>query len=361
MRVAIAGGTGVVGRLTVEAIRGSGHEAVVLARSTGVELVSGNGLAEALAGADAVIDVSNIAGTRASVVSEFFEATSRNLMRASAQARVRHIVTLSIIGVDRIPFGYYQGKLRQEKVLAESRVPVSILRAAQFHEFPGQYLARSSRRFVVVPRWRTQPVAAREVATALAALATGSPVPVSPTRVSPTRVSPTPVSQPQCRQPWYRSWRGQGRRTWRTCCARSSPRGASDGGSSSCGSPAPRARRWRRAADCPAPARAWERGRSPSGCASDGQAASSRRAGSPGEPGSPGSLGHPRRHHHPGGQRHPASPLLVTVRGERLRPAGRGVQPGAAPAGPRRVRDPRQSRRRRGRRGRLLVAARRRS
>jgi uncharacterized protein YbjT (DUF2867 family) len=182
MKVAVAGGTGVVGRLTVEAVRGNGDEPVVLARSTGVELVSGNGLAQALAGAGAVIDVSNIAATRASVVSEFFEATSRNLMRAADQAGVGHIVALSIVGVDHVPFGYYEGKLRQEEVLAASPVPVSILRAAQFHEFPGQYLARSSGRFVVVPKWRTQPVAAREVATALAALAAlppGSPVAMS--------------------------------------------------------------------------------------------------------------------------------------------------------------------------------------
>ncbi|HEX3955887.1 MAG TPA: NAD(P)H-binding protein [Trebonia sp.] len=184
MKVAVAGGTGVVGRLTVEAVRGNGDEPVVLARSTAVELVSGNGLAESLAGAGAVIDVSNIASTRASVVSEFFEATSRNLMRAAAQAGVRHLVALSIVGVDHVPFGYYEGKLRQEEVLAGSPVPVSILRAAQFHEFPGQYLARSSGRFVVVPKWRTQPVAAREVAAALAALATELPVPMSPVSMS---------------------------------------------------------------------------------------------------------------------------------------------------------------------------------
>ncbi|HEY6786260.1 MAG TPA: NAD(P)H-binding protein [Trebonia sp.] len=189
MKVAVAGGTGVVGRLTVEAVRGNGDEPVVLARSTGVELVSGNGLAEALAGIDAVIDVSNIASTRASVVSEFFEATSRNLMRAAAQAGVRHLVALSIVGVDHVPFGYYEGKLRQEEVLAGSPVPVSILRAAQFHEFPGQYLARSSGRFVVVPKWRTQPVAAREVATALAALATELPVAMSPVAASPVLMS----------------------------------------------------------------------------------------------------------------------------------------------------------------------------
>jgi uncharacterized protein YbjT (DUF2867 family) len=175
MKVAVAGGTGVVGRLTTEALAGYGADGVVLARSKGIDLVTGDGLADALAGVGAVIDVTNVASARASVVSEFFETTSRNLMRAAEQARVRHIVALSIIGVDRVSFGYYQGKLHQEEALRSSPVPVSILRAAQFHEFPGQYMAGTSGPFVVVPRWRVQPVAAREVAAALARLAVGAP------------------------------------------------------------------------------------------------------------------------------------------------------------------------------------------
>jgi uncharacterized protein YbjT (DUF2867 family) len=179
MKVAVAGGTGVVGRRAVSALREAGHEPAVLARSTGVDLAgegaSQDALAAALAGCDAVIDVSNISAAKAAVASAFFEAVSRNLMRAAATAGVGHIVTLSIIGIDRVPFGYYQGKLRQEAVLSESPVPVSILRAAQFHEFPEQYLARFTGRFVVVPRWRVQPVAAREVGAELARLAGGAP------------------------------------------------------------------------------------------------------------------------------------------------------------------------------------------
>src|ERR1035441_5817203 len=100
-------------------------------------------------------------------------------MRTAAVAGVRHIVALSIIGIDRVPYGYYQGKLRQEKVLQESPVPVSILRAAQFHEFPGQYLAKLPGPVVIVPRWRAQPVAAREVGAALARIAAGDPVAMS--------------------------------------------------------------------------------------------------------------------------------------------------------------------------------------
>jgi uncharacterized protein YbjT (DUF2867 family) len=179
MKIAVAGGTGVAGRWTVEALRAGGHEVIVIARSAGADLVTGDGLDTALAGVDAVIDATNVTSTGKKATSEFFEATARTLMRTAAAAGVRHIVALSIIGIDRVPYGYYQGKLRQEKVLQESPVPVSILRAAQFHEFPGQYLAKMPGPVVIVPRWRAQPVAAREVGAALARIAAGDPVPMS--------------------------------------------------------------------------------------------------------------------------------------------------------------------------------------
>ncbi|MGH3295215.1 MAG: SDR family oxidoreductase [Trebonia sp.] len=179
MKIAVAGGTGVVGRWTVEALRDGGHEAIVIARSAGIDLVTGDGLDDALAGVEAVVDVTNTASTGKRASSEFFEATAQTLMRATAAAGVRHIVVLSIIGIDRVPYGYYQGKLHQEKIFHESPVPVSILRAAQFHEFPGQYLAKMPGPVVIVPRWRAQPVAAREVGAALARIAGGDPVPMS--------------------------------------------------------------------------------------------------------------------------------------------------------------------------------------
>jgi uncharacterized protein YbjT (DUF2867 family) len=179
MKIAVAGGTGVAGRWAVEAVRGDGHEAIVIARSAGADLVTGVGLEAALAGVDAVIDATNTTSSGRRASSEFFEATARTLMRTAALAGVRHIVALSIIGIDRVPYGYYQGKLRQEQVLAESPVPVSILRAAQFHEFAGQYLATMPGPVVLVPRWRAQPVAAREVGAALARIAVGDPVAMS--------------------------------------------------------------------------------------------------------------------------------------------------------------------------------------
>jgi uncharacterized protein YbjT (DUF2867 family) len=179
MKIAVAGGTGVAGRWTVEALRADGHEAIVIARSAGCDLVTGAGLDAALAGVDAVIDATNVASSGRKRSSAFFESTARTLMRAAAAAGVRHIVALSIIGLDRVPYGYYQGKLRQEQVLAQSPVPVSVLRAAQFHEFPGQYLATMRGPVVLVPRWRAQPVAAREVGAALARIAAGQPVAMS--------------------------------------------------------------------------------------------------------------------------------------------------------------------------------------
>ena len=179
MKVAVAGGTGVAGRWAVEALRAGGHEATVIARSAGVDLVTGNGLEAALAGIDAVIDATNVTSMGKRASTEFFEATARTLTRTAAGAGVRHIVALSIIGIDRVPYGYYQGKVRQEQVLQESPVPVSILRAAQFHEFPGQYLAKLPGPVVIVPRWRAQPVAAREVGAALASIAAGEPVAMS--------------------------------------------------------------------------------------------------------------------------------------------------------------------------------------
>ena len=114
MKIAVAGGTGVAGRWTVEALRAAGHEAIVISRSAGVNLVTGDGLESALAGVDAVIDATNVKSSGKRASSEFFEATARTLMRTAAAAGVRHIVALSIIGLDRVPYGYYQGTLRQE-------------------------------------------------------------------------------------------------------------------------------------------------------------------------------------------------------------------------------------------------------
>jgi uncharacterized protein YbjT (DUF2867 family) len=179
MKIAVAGGTGVAGRHTVNALRSAGHDPIVIARSTGTDLLTGVGLETALTSVDAVIDATNVKSTTKRASTTFFETTARTLISAAEAAGVRHIVALSIIGIERVPYGYYQGKLRQEQVLQQSPIPVSILRAAQFHEFATQYLATMQGPIVPVPRWRAQPVSAREVGQALAKIAASDPVPMS--------------------------------------------------------------------------------------------------------------------------------------------------------------------------------------
>lgn len=178
MRVAVAGGTGVVGRQVVRALEARGHAAVVLARSRGVDLTAGVNLDEHLRDVEAVIDVSNTTAQRRGAAIAFFEAATATLQRAERRAGVRHHVALSIVGIDRVPLGYYRGKLRQEQLcLASDAVPGTVLRATQFHEFPAQLLARLPAALPVVPLplMLSQTVAAREVAEALVTAALGPP------------------------------------------------------------------------------------------------------------------------------------------------------------------------------------------
>ncbi|MDR7113520.1 uncharacterized protein YbjT (DUF2867 family) [Microbacterium trichothecenolyticum] len=176
MRIAVAGGTGVVGSHVVDALRAEGNDAVVLSRRTGVDLTAGAGLDAALDGVDAVIDTANVTTVSADVATRFFEAATGNLVAAAARARVAHVVLLSIVGIDRIPHDYLAGKLAQERVVETGTVPWTILRATQFHEFAGQVFDRAKvGPLHVAPRGRVQPVAAREVGAHLAALAAGAP------------------------------------------------------------------------------------------------------------------------------------------------------------------------------------------
>jgi uncharacterized protein YbjT (DUF2867 family) len=176
MRIAVAGGTGAVGRHVVEAARRRGHEPVVLSRSAGVDLEAGTGVAEALAGAGAVIDVASVTATSAARSTAFFEAVTRHLLAAESAAGVGHHVALSIIGVPAAPYGYYAGKARQEELVQESAGGWTILRAAQFHEFAAQMVDRGRVGPVVVcPGMRCRPIAAAEVAEALVEIAEGAP------------------------------------------------------------------------------------------------------------------------------------------------------------------------------------------
>jgi uncharacterized protein YbjT (DUF2867 family) len=189
MRIAVAGGTGVVGRHVVDVARERGHDVVVLTRSEGVDLTTGAGLTERLVGVDAVIDTTNQVSQKRADSEAFFGGVTRTLLSAEATAGVRHHVVLSIVGIDDVDSGYYAGKRLQERVVAEGPVPWSVLRATQFHEFAEQALhfVRVGP-FSLVPRMLSQPVAAREVGQALVDLAEGDPVGRAPELAGPERL-----------------------------------------------------------------------------------------------------------------------------------------------------------------------------
>jgi uncharacterized protein YbjT (DUF2867 family) len=187
-RIAVAGGTGWIGRLVVEAAHEAGYETAVLARSAGVDLLSGAGVAAALRGADAVIDVANLNSTSRSRAVSFFGTTSRVLLEAGASEGVSHHVALSIIGVDRVDIGYYAGKVRQEEVVAAGPVPYTIARAAQFFEFAPQMVGHAVGPFVPAPKMLCQPVAAREVAAELVRIAAGPPLGHGPDIAGPEQL-----------------------------------------------------------------------------------------------------------------------------------------------------------------------------
>lgn len=163
MRVAVAGGTGRVGRHTVTAARAAGHDVVAISRSLGVDILTGAGLDGALDGVDAVIDVTSTAALSARAARSFFEAGTRRLLAAEAAAGVGHHVTLSVVGIDGIDSSHYAGKLAQERVVAAGDVPYTIARATQFHEFVGMMLAFTKGPLALVPHMLVRPVAAREV------------------------------------------------------------------------------------------------------------------------------------------------------------------------------------------------------
>jgi uncharacterized protein YbjT (DUF2867 family) len=171
MKIVVAGGTGTVGRFTVEAAQDAGHEVVVLSRSRGADVRTGAGLVAALVGADAVIDVTNTPTLSARKSREFFETATGHLLAAEAQTGVGHHVALSIVGIDGIDSSYYAGKLAQERAVAAGSVPFTIARAGQFHEFAGQIMGQVGGPFALAPRTLMRPVAAREVGAHLVRVA----------------------------------------------------------------------------------------------------------------------------------------------------------------------------------------------
>lgn len=192
MRIAVAGGTGLAGRAVVQALQDANHEAVVISRSTGVDVTTGAGLADALVGADVVIDATNVMSLGRAKSEAFFRAGSTNLMAAERDAGVKHHVVLSIVGSDRVDMGYYYGKRVQEAIALNGPIPATVLRATQFHEMSAQLLERASLfggRIAFVPAMLTQPVAVQEVAAALAAAAQAAPAGLLPDLAGPERIT----------------------------------------------------------------------------------------------------------------------------------------------------------------------------
>lgn len=176
MRVAVAGGTGVVGQLVVAVAQERGHEVVVLSRAGGVDLTSVGDLAQRLQGVDAVVDVSGTRTQGRRAARKFFTTVTDSLLAAGEAAGVGHHVALSIVGIDAVESGYYAAKLAQEQLVAAGPLPWTILRSTQFHDFAAQALdfARLGP-VALVPRMRTQPVAALDVAQALVGIVETGP------------------------------------------------------------------------------------------------------------------------------------------------------------------------------------------
>jgi uncharacterized protein YbjT (DUF2867 family) len=176
MRIAVAGATGTVGRHVVERATSAGHDVVPMSRSHGIDVQKGDGLASALNGVDAIIDVANPSSIEEAAATAFFTETARMLQRVGAERGVRHIVTLSIVGIDKTAFGYYAAKLAQERAAADGSVPFTVLRATQFHELPAQLMALTRQDSEAhVLDLHVQSIAARSVATVLVEVAAATP------------------------------------------------------------------------------------------------------------------------------------------------------------------------------------------
>ncbi|WP_052852489.1 SDR family oxidoreductase [Streptomyces avicenniae] len=177
MRIAVAGATGNIGALTTAALERDGHDVVRVSRSLGVDLTTGEGLDDALTGADAVIDATNSTATDPAQAVAYFGATTRNLLAAGRRARVGHHVLLSIVGIDRVEGNaHYAGKREQERLVAAGPVPWTIVPATQFTDFAAMVAGWTERDgAATVPPLLVQPIAPADVADVLAEIAAGAP------------------------------------------------------------------------------------------------------------------------------------------------------------------------------------------
>jgi uncharacterized protein YbjT (DUF2867 family)/nitrite reductase/ring-hydroxylating ferredoxin subunit len=178
MTIVVVGGSGLIGSRLVTMLTRDGHEVVAVSRRSGVDVVTGEGLGEALKGASVVVDVTNSPSFEDAAVMKFFKTSTHNLLTCEAAARVGHHLVLSVVGTGRLlQSGYLRAKLAQEKLIKDSSIPYSIIRATQFFEFLNQIAdAATHGNTVRVPPALIQPIAADDVARAVSKIATGTPL-----------------------------------------------------------------------------------------------------------------------------------------------------------------------------------------
>ena len=191
MKFAVIGGTGLIGSQVVENLNAAGHEAVPHSQSTGVDVISGQGVDEAVAGADVVVNLTN-SPTFDDASPAFFQTSMDNLLAAAQKGGVGHFVILSIVGVDQVPeLDYYRAKTLQEDILKAGPIPYSIVRATQFMEFMDAVLSWTTDGDTVrLPATPIQPIAAADVADAVAEVAAGAPLQRHPQHRRPRRLPP---------------------------------------------------------------------------------------------------------------------------------------------------------------------------
>lgn len=178
MKIVVVGGSGLIGKKLVKNLRDSGQEVVAASPSTGVNALTGEGLAEALAGAAVVVDAANSPSFEDKAVMKFFEKGTRNLLAAATAAGVRHYVALSVVGTERLlASGYFRAKMAQEELIQAAKIPYTILRATQFFEFVGGIAQSADQGGTIrLPPALMQPIVSDDVAAALADVALAKPV-----------------------------------------------------------------------------------------------------------------------------------------------------------------------------------------
>lgn len=198
MKVVVIGGTGLIGSKVVDKLNEHGHEAIAAAPNTGVNTLTGEGLAEALTGAQVVVDVANSPSFEDGPAWDFFTTATGNVLTTAESAGLSHVVALSVVGTDRLlASGYFRAKNAQEQLISEAAIPFSIVRATQFFEFVGRIADSATDGDTVrISPALIQPMAADDVATAVARTAVGQPSAASSKSQAPTGIHSTTSSAP---------------------------------------------------------------------------------------------------------------------------------------------------------------------